>query len=1036
MKRWNVVFCVLTCVMLAVFPVAVQAQPAGPATPDDPAAVPVDLLPAKDRHPQATTPDAATAAAVSWGQPGFSYRYVSTLGETEKPYAIDVQHLNRPGGLFVDGSGLVYIAEDRGFRLLKFDEAGQNWLVVGDPGQPWFHADYLSYPQDSVVTGDGSIWVTVQHGVKQLDRFGVLQRTLPASTLWNPGSDNTRFRYPSGLAVDSANKLYVADTGNHRVQVYSLASGAPVYHSTIGQTGVAGNDAGHFSFPARLAVDSSNRVYVADEGNARVQRCTLTAAEAGQASWACTTFHGTGVAGAGADQLNRPAGVAVSALGDVFIADTGNGRVKKCSAEGACTVLASSLGAATDVAVSPSGLVYVSDWNGNVVRRLSADGSQQTVFAGVLGVPYAVTSTRLNAPGGVGLAADGSTYVLETAGYRLLKFDADGQQVWAVGEAGVPGSDAQHLGSVSIGPRGSIAVDRQGRVYVADTGNARVQVFNSDGTWNRSFGSLGAGDNQFNCPSGVAISPATEDILVVDTCNERVQVYNNAWSYKTTLGVTGVAGASEIHFNSPEGVAVDASGAIYVADTDNYRVQKCLLVGQGDYQCTTFAGEQGVFSNSFSHLHPVGVAVDAAGRVAVVDQRNARVQVFDRNGGYLTTIGGEYGPQTGNLRRPQAIAVDAAGALVVADQENHRVQRYAPRTPGWSQINLNGFGSPASALVLSLASFGPQVYAGVDNPTTGGQIWRWDNGAWTGVITAGFGNRNNGGVNHLLPFNGALYAGTWNWSASTSTSQGGQVWRSSNGVNWSQVATNGFGDATNGEVVRFASFAGQLYASTWSYTTAHGSEIWRSPSGNTGSWTRAMTNGFGDNSNEAVLSFEVFGDRLYAGTLNSTSGGEVWRSSDGLNWSQVNSDGFGLSSNWAVSALAAFDGWLYASLRSSGDVWRCQTCDGSDWQRIVVAGFGNAETNKSSALETAGGALFYVAGNYSTGLEVWRTQDGLTWEMVGSAGLGDSNNRSPFWDNSVLGSGSALWVGTWNPANGGEVWSYQPHSVYLPLALH
>ena len=836
------------------------------------------------------------------------------------------------------------------------------------------------------------------------------------------------------MALDGAGKLYVSDTGNHRVQVYDVSGGTPVYHSTIGETGVAGSDAGHFRFPGHLALDSSNRLYVTDEDNARVQRCTLVAAgDSATATWTCSTFHGTGTPGSGANQLADPVGVAVDGAGNVFIADGGNGRVKKCSAAGSCTVFASGLGNPTDVAMAPDGTVYVSDWMANVVRRFAADGSALGTLAGVENVPYATDSTRFNAPSGVGLAADGSLYVLENQGYRLLKLDPAGQPLWTVGQAGVPGSDNEHFGDLWRGPQGNLAVDRGGRVYVPDTGNARIQVFNANGTFNRSFGSLGAGNDQFNCPGGVAISPVTQDIFVVDTCNQRVQVYNNGWSYKTTLGVTGTPGASVRHFNSPSGVAIDAAGAIYVADTNNYRVQKCVLVGL-DYACTLFAGEQGSFSNAFSHLHPVGIAVDSAGRVAVVDQRNNRVQIFDRAGNYLTTVGGVWGPEPGSLRRPVAVAVDGTGALVVADQDNHRLQRFAVGVPGWAQLNVNGFGDRRNDPVLSLASFGGPTYAGTSNASTGAQVWRLDtNGAWTMQVGNGFGDPANGGVDHMLAFSGQLYAGTWNWNAAANSSNGGQIWRSPNGSNWTRVVNNGFGDANNGEVFRFEVFNGQLYAGTWSYTPSHGAEIWRSPSGNAGSWTRVAANGFGDNQNEAIISFEVFGGQLYAGTINNASGGQVWRSADGVAWSPVNAASFGTSSNWAVSALAGFDGQLYASVRDGGQVWRCQVCDGSDWQRVVDAGFGNAATNKASALAVMDGALFLVIGNYTTGLEVWRTEDGSAWQQVGFAGLGDGNNRSPYWDNSVLAAGSRLLVGTWNLGNAGEVWSYQPRSVYLPV---
>jgi tripartite motif-containing protein 71 len=573
----------LLMVVLPLLPLShAVAQPPAPAAlnprpettlPDDSS----ELNTLRRQQIAAAQAESSPAAPTGLGQPGVSYRPTAIYGQTETPYLIDTQHLNRPIGLAVDAFGFVYVAEERGFRVVRFNDAGQAQLTIGKPGQPWYHADFLAYPQDVAVAADGAIWVAFQHGVKQLSRNGVLIRTLPSSSPWTPGVSNTRFRYPRGVALDGAGKLYVSDSGNHRVQVYDISGGAPVYHSTIGETGVAGSDNGHFRFPGHLALDNSNRFYVADRDNARVQRCTLVSIQdhSTNASWSCSTFHGTGSPGSGSDQLASPEGVSVDSTGNVWIADSGNGRVKQCTADGSCALFTSGLANPTDVATAPDGTVYVSDWTGNVVQRYAANGSPLGAFAGVAGVPYLTNATLFNAPSGVGAAVDGSLYVLENWGYRLLKQDAAGQAQWSVGQAGVPGNDNQRFGALYQGAQGSVAVDAAGRAYVPDTGNHRIQVFNANGTFNRSFGSQGAGNDQFNCPTGVAISPVNQDIFVVDYCNERVQVFDNAWAFKMTLGVTGVPGSSPRHFNSPTGAAVDATGAIYVADTDNYRVQKC-----------------------------------------------------------------------------------------------------------------------------------------------------------------------------------------------------------------------------------------------------------------------------------------------------------------------------------------------------------------------------------------------------------------------------------------------------------------------------
>jgi hypothetical protein len=370
---------------------------------------------------------------------------------------------------------------------------------------------------------------------------------------------------------------------------------------------------------------------------------------------------------------------------------------------------------------------------------------------------------------------------------------------------------------------------------------------------------------------------------------------------------------------------------------------------------------------------------------------------------------------------------------------------------GWVQVNPDGFGNNHNSAILSLAAFNGQLYAGTLNENTGAQIWRTGS-PWTAVMTDGFGNPNTTGIDHLIEFKGHLYASTWNWN------DGGEVWRSSTGDvgDWTRVVTEGFGDLTNVEVFRFAVFSDTLYAGTWVYTSTHGVEIWRTNSGDIGDWQRVVSNGFdGDVNNTTVLSFETFNGYLYAGTSSrvygtaQSTGGEVWRSNDGMAWTQVNTDGFGTPQNYLVSALAAFDGNLYASTlykppdgEGSGyQVWRCHVCTGSDWISIIDVPFLSLPDGvlySVSALEVFEGYLYLVVGS-GDGMQVWRssTGDPGEWEQVGFAGFGNRLNKMSYYDNSVTVFESRLYVGTWKEYSfgGGEVWLHPAQQMYLPVIL-
>ena len=962
------------------------------------------------------------AASIPLGQPGLSFRYVQTFGITESAYPDPGPYrLNGPSGLFVDGSNNVYVVEDRGYRVLTYDSAGANTLALGTAGLCERSNTGLCSPQDVAVDGGGNFWLAESNRVIQYNASGTFLQQLPPSNSWWSGNDNTHFQWGvSGIVFDSAGRMFVSDRNNHRVQVYTFSGGSPVYDATIGVTGAWGSDNSHFNQPYRLAVDSSNRLYVTDSHNGRVQRCTFAG------TWTCEPF---------ATGLNQPQGIALDSGNNVYIADSNNGRVLKCDSGGTCSPLISGLpNWVPDVAVDSSGSIYISDWNRAEVRKYNISGSLVGTFVGTTNVPYTADTSRINSPSGIAVATDGSIYVTEANGYRLIKLNAAGVQQWAKGQAGVWGSDTTHFGYLE----GKPAIAPDGRIYVPDSDNNRILIYDASGTLAAPpFGSYGNGDYQFNWPGGVAISPVNGDIYITDRNNHRVQVYNSSKLYKATLGVTNVPGVDATHFNNPRDVAVDTSGNIYVADAENYRVQKCTLSGSS-YTCSTFVGETGVFSDGFAHLHPLSVAVDSAGRVYVADEWNGRVQVFDSSGAYLTTIGGNWGNNTGRFRNSSGIAFDSAGNVYVTDRENHRIQKFAPGVPGWLQVNINGFGERPN-YIASLGSFGGQLYAGTLNFSgNGAQLWRTSTGTdWTPVITNGFGNTYNGGIDHLIEFNGQFYAGTW-----ADEVNGGEVYRSPDGNTWTRVVSQGFGDPTNGEVFRFAVFNNQIYASTWSYTSTHGSEIWRSSDGV--NWTQVISNGFGDTTNVGVVSFEEFNGSLYAGTWG---GGEVWRSSDGQSWTQVNADGFGNTDNYAVGALAAFNGYLYAgtgnwdpstNTSQGGQIWLCPATSGcdepSDWTQVTADGFGNPQNNFLFSLRVFDGRLYAVAYNEQTGLEVWRTADGTHWEQVGFAGFGDSNNDGTYLDNSVTVFNNRLFIGTMNWANGGEVWQML-NQIYLPLIM-
>jgi DNA-binding beta-propeller fold protein YncE len=204
---------------------------------------------------------------------------------------------------------------------------------------------------------------------------------------------------------------------------------------------------------------------------------------------------------------------------------------------------------------------------------------------------------------------------------------------------------------------------------------SRIQVYSAQGLFDSSFGTSGEGEYELDCPSGVAISPLNGDIVINDRCNHRVQVYSSELTYIATIGETDVIGDGSNQFHWPSDVAVDSSGAIFVTDSGNSRVQKCTVNGVGG-GCITLISGSGLEVEGGNPFNPQSLAIDSSGRIIVSDNGNSRVLIFDADGNHLTTIGGTRGSGSGEFVNPMGVAVDSNGNVYVSDMDNHRIQKF------------------------------------------------------------------------------------------------------------------------------------------------------------------------------------------------------------------------------------------------------------------------------------------------------------------------------------------------------------------------
>ncbi|MCX6396057.1 MAG: PxKF domain-containing protein [Propionibacteriales bacterium] len=307
-----------------------------------------------------------------------------------------------------------------------------------------------------------------------------------------PATSSNLFN-PYGVAVDGSGNVYIADTVNNRVEKVTPGGQLSVIAGT-GDTGAPTEGpatSSNLDLPIGVAVDGSGNVYIADYGNNRVEQVT----PGGQLSViAGTSSQGAPTAGpATSSNLNSPAGVAVDGSGNVYIADQGNHRVEQVTPGGQLSVIAgtgvagaptagpatsSNLDNPTGVVVDGTGNVYIADGRNNQVEKVTP-GGQLSVIAGTgaAGAPTAgpATSSNLRTPFGVAVDGSGNVYIADTSNHRVEKVTPGGQLsvIAGTGAAGAPTAGPATSSNLSY-PTG-VAVDGTGNVYIADFGNHRVE---------------------------------------------------------------------------------------------------------------------------------------------------------------------------------------------------------------------------------------------------------------------------------------------------------------------------------------------------------------------------------------------------------------------------------------------------------------------------------------------------------------------------------------------------------------------------------
>ena len=517
-----------------------------------------------------------------------------------------------------------------------------------------------------------------------------------------------RFNSPFGVAIDASGNTYVVDADSDTVRKITAAGTVSTFAGTPGQPGSADGTgaAARFSTPRGIAVDSAGNVYVSDTGNDTIREITPTGS--------VTTLAGTaGVAGmadgtGAAAEFSGPQGIATDGSGNVYVADSFNNRIREIAPGGVVTTLAGQTacgttdGAASSaefcrpfgIASDSAGNVYVADSENDTIRKISA-GTVSTL-AGTAGQAGSTDGTGTGAtfslPSGLALDASGNIYVADTGNATVRMITAGGVVTTLAGSAGVLGyADAAGSAAQFRGGQGP-AVDAQGNVYLADNNNLTIRRITPSGVVSTFAGiapQLGDTDGlgqaaRFYAPDGLATDSAG-NVYIADTLNCEIRKMTSGGAVTTLAGspslcafpqwgnANGVGPAAE--FAWPNGVAVDGSGNVYVADTYNDEIREVTSAGT----VTTFAGTGSNFNS------PFGLTIDGAGNLYVADTGNDTIRKITPAGAVSVFAGstGVAGSQDGTglaatFSGPQAITIDSGGNLYVADTGNNIIRKITP----------------------------------------------------------------------------------------------------------------------------------------------------------------------------------------------------------------------------------------------------------------------------------------------------------------------------------------------------------------------
>lgn len=537
----------------------------------------------------------------------------------------------KPAAVAVSG-GKVYVADSKANAVFIFDGAGKQ-LAKADSG--------LKAPE-ALTFGGGKLYVA-DTGNSRVAVFDADGKFLWAFS--GEGSAPGQLDAPQGLAYGPDNRLYVSNTGNSRVDVFN-SDGIYLYgFPTVKADGLTKVN------PAHIALNRSGDIFVSDPAKALLQK-----------------YDRPGKMLREMNVANN--GMAPDTRGLIYLINSKEGKVKEYSELGETVGTFGTKGKGKsefknlrDIAVDEAGVIYLCDDENKKVVAISLESSSTSPD-----LQPASILDRFTVSGPSAKLVFKADIFAVTPDNKVVAYLPETREIVMI-EAGVKKTmvrEGKLQGQVRA-PRG-IFVDKKGMIYVADTGNDRVQVFNPDGSYSNMFGESGTGDGEFRAPMSVAVNPKG-NIYVADSRNKKIKAFSQDGIFLFAVGPE----LGNIALLNPVAVRCDENKNVYILDAALKKVIVTDAMGK-------FLR---VWDDSGALQDPASLDYDGKGFFYILDKGSYNVKIFDADGRFTASFFAK-GRGERELWAPQNLAF-RNDKIYISDPENARVLAfdisYLPEEP-------------------------------------------------------------------------------------------------------------------------------------------------------------------------------------------------------------------------------------------------------------------------------------------------------------------------------------------------------------------